>query len=115
MLLYFYLCLSVMLDYLSCSFTSICFLTNLLTIREHRDSPPVFGVFRAAHLLSFLCCIICLACLRPVSLVFSIVYLLLIINSVFSCINIVFLVVFVIVKVIKIHTLITDRITCRTI
>jgi len=50
-----------------------------------------------------------------VSLVFSIVYLLLIINSVFSYINIVFLVVFVIVKVIKIHTLIIDRITCRTI
>ena len=44
---------------------------ELLILREHLGSPPVFGGVHVAHLLSCLCCVVllCFGCLHPVSCV----------------------------------------------
>jgi hypothetical protein len=42
---------------------------ELLTLREHLSSPPVFSAVRVAHLFSFLCCVFYFVCLRPVPIV----------------------------------------------
>jgi len=39
---------------------------ELLRLREHMGSQPVFGGLRVAHLFQFLCFVICLVCLGPV-------------------------------------------------
>ena len=46
---------------------------ELLTLREHMDSLPVFDGIRVAHLFSFLCCVYFFVCLRPVSCVPNVV------------------------------------------
>ena len=45
---------------------------ELLIIREHLGSPPVFGGVRVAHRFSFLCCVFCFVCLGPVSCVINV-------------------------------------------
>jgi len=58
---------------------------ELLTLREHMGSPPVFRVVRVAHLFCFLCCVVLFfvfVCLRSVPV--SLDCLFLIIPSVFS-------------------------------
>ena len=42
---------------------------ELLALREHTDSPPVFGRARIAHRFRFLCCVFSSVCFRPVSCV----------------------------------------------
>ena len=38
----------------------LCVMPQLLTLREHLGSPPVFGGDCGVHPFSFLCCVVCL-------------------------------------------------------
>jgi hypothetical protein len=63
--------------------------SEMLTLRENLDSPPVCGGVRVAHLVCFLCCVgyLCFVCLPPVSCVSNVISVsaLSILDCLFGC------------------------------